>query len=92
MCSGYSGRQTSEITNACTSSFFLLAFIAEQTSYGREYTFGQFGSAVLTMSTPKILPTPSLWGGRGACRRDSLDAVRALLSSSQNTGVLSTPF
>ncbi|KAK4829266.1 hypothetical protein QYF61_002658 [Mycteria americana] len=36
------------------------------------------------MSPPKILPTPSLLV-RGECWRDSLDAVRALLSSSQNT-------
>ncbi|KAK4806218.1 hypothetical protein QYF61_001141 [Mycteria americana] len=60
------------------------AFIAEQMSYGMEYPFRQFGSAVLAMSPPKILPTPSLLV-RGECWRDSLDAVRALLSSSQNT-------
>ena len=35
-------------------------FYAEQTSYGMEYPFGQFGSAVLDLSPPKILPTPSL--------------------------------
>jgi len=29
-------------------------------SYGMEYPFGQFGSAALAMSPPKILPTPSL--------------------------------
>ena len=34
--------------------------IAEQTSYGMEYPVGQFGSAVLVVSLPKILPTPSL--------------------------------
>ena len=44
------------------SPAFLLAFIAEQTSYGMEYPFGQFGSAVPAMSPPKILPTPSLLG------------------------------
>jgi len=43
---------------------------------------------------PKILHTPSLhvmggwWGNVG----ESLDAVQALLSSSQNTGVLSICF
>ena len=64
--------------NECPSSSCLLAFIAEQTSYGMEYPFGQFGSAVLAMSPPKILPTPSLLVG-GQCWRDSLDAMGALL-------------
>ena len=77
--------------NAPRPPSFLLAFVAEQTSYGMEYPFGQFGSAVLAVSPPKILPTPSLLV-RGECWRDSLDAVGALLSSSQNTGVLSTLF
>ena len=36
-------------------------------------------------------PQPAIEGGQ-KCWRDSLDAVPALLSSSQNTGVLSTPF
>ena len=52
---------------------FLLAFIAEQMLYGMEYPFGQFGSAVLDVSPPKILPSPSLLV-RGECWRDSLDA------------------
>ena len=52
---------------------FLLAFIAEQTSYGMEYPFGQFGSAVLAVSPPKLLPTPSLLLG-GMLER-SLGAV-----------------
>jgi len=70
---------------------FLLAFLAEQTSHGMEYPLGQFGSAVPTTSPPKTLPAPSLLV-RGECWRDSLDAVQALLSSSGNAGVLSTPF
>jgi len=56
-----------------------------------EYPFGQLMSAFLAMSPPKILPNPSLLV-RGECWRNSLDAVRALLSSSQNAGALSTPF
>jgi len=44
---------------------FLLAFLAKQTSYGMEYLFGQFKSAVLAMSPPKILPTLSLLGEVG---------------------------
>jgi len=42
-----------------------LAFSAEQTSYFMEYPLGQFGSAVLGLSPPKILPTPSLLGEGG---------------------------
>lgn len=71
---------------------FLLAFIAEQVSYGMEYPFGHFGSAALPVSPPKILPTPQPTGEGGEFWRASLDAVGALLSSSQNTGVLSTTF
>jgi len=50
-------------------------------SYGMEYAFGQFGSTVLAMAPPKILPAPSLLM-RQQCWRDSLDAVQAVLSSS----------
>lgn len=61
--------------NKCPSScFFVLAFISEQTSYGPEYPFGQFGSAVLAVSSPRILSTPSLLGRRECCR-DRPDAV-----------------
>jgi len=77
--------------NKCLSSSFLLAFIVEQMSYGMEYHFVHFESAVLAMSPPKTLPTLTLLV-RGDCWRDSLDAVQALLSSNQNTDVLSTPF
>jgi len=59
-----------------------------------EYPSGQFGSAVLIVSTAKILAIPSLlaFGGEGGeCWRHSLDADWALYRSSQNTGVLSTP-
>lgn len=53
----------------------------------------QFGSAALALSPPNVLPAPSLLdaGERGGWR-DSLHAVGALLSSSQNTAVLSKPF
>jgi len=54
------------------SSFFFLAFIAELTSYGMEYPFGQFGPVLLSKSPPKILPPPSLLV-RGQYWRDSLD-------------------
>ena len=42
-----------------TPPHFLLAFTAEQTSYGTEYRFGPSGSAALAVSPPKVLPSPS---------------------------------
>jgi len=39
------------------SSSFLLVFITKQMSYGMEYSFGQFGSAVPAVSSHKFLPT-----------------------------------
>ncbi|KAK4806753.1 hypothetical protein QYF61_005549 [Mycteria americana] len=53
-------------------SSFLLAFIAEQTSFGMEYPFGQFGSAVLAMSPPKLLPTPSLLDKKWALNHEDV--------------------
>lgn len=50
-----------------------LAFIAEQMPYGREYPFDQFGSGVLAMFPPRILPTPSL-----------LDEVGEMLENREN--------
>jgi len=38
---------------------FLIAFVAELMSCGMDYPFGQFGSAVLIMSPPKIFPRPA---------------------------------
>lgn len=52
-------------------SSFLPAFIADQTLYGMEYPLGQFGSAVLGLSPPKIFFPPSLLV-RGKCCRASL--------------------
>lgn len=57
------------------SSSFILAFIVEQSSCDMEYHFGWFGSAVLPVSPPKTLPTPSLLV-RGEYGRHSLDAVK----------------
>lgn len=59
-------------------------------SYGMAYSFGQFGSAIPALSPYKILPS-LLMDGRDA-GENSADAVPALPGSSQNTGVLSTPF
>lgn len=68
-------------------SSFLLAFIAEQASYGTEYLFGQFESWPCSLSGP--WPFPSYcWRGQ----RVGTDAVPVLLSSKQSTGVLLTPF
>lgn len=71
---------------------FLLAFIAEEMSYGMEYPFGEVGSAVLAMFPPKILPTTSLvvkGGGRilkGQCLKlwdPKLSCIYQHLSSYQ---------
>jgi len=61
---------------------FLVALIAKQTSCGTEYPFSQFGSAVLAMSFLRSCSALDYWVRRGECWSDSLDAVRALLSSS----------
>ncbi|GAB0210267.1 ras GTPase-activating protein 1-like [Grus japonensis] len=60
------------------------AFIAEHDViwYGISL-FVQFGSAVLAVSPPNLLPTPSLQAFEEWGWRDSLDAVPALLSSRQ---------
>jgi len=44
-------------------------------SYGMEYPFDQFGSAVLAMSPPKILATPSLLGGGGMLEKPPWSCV-----------------
>lgn len=41
----------------------LLSFYIELMPYDMEYSFGQFGSAVLVMSSAKILPPRLLVGG-----------------------------
>jgi len=70
-----------------THFFFLHPFLLlSMTSYGSEYNFGQLGSAVQALSTPSLLPA-STYLLQGQRDRESLDAVQALLSSSQNTGV-----
>lgn len=78
-------------------SFFLPGFISSCMSMmpcDMEYPY-QLGSAVLDMFPLSLWLTPILlasaepvgWGWR-----DNPDAVPALLSNSQNAGVLSTPF
>ena len=57
-------------------------------SYGVEYTFGQFGSALLAGSPPSLLPTYSLLTVTGR-ERESLDTLQVLFSNSQNIVVLS---
>ncbi|GAB0203719.1 mitochondrial enolase superfamily member 1 [Grus japonensis] len=48
-------------------AFISMLLLPSMRSYGMEYPFGQFGSAVLAVSPPKILPTPNLlaFGGEG---------------------------
>jgi len=68
---------------------FFYCLLLSTLSYGKEYPFGQFGSAVLAMSLPDLLPTP--WPVEQGWR-DSPDAVGALLSTSQIICVLSALF
>jgi len=54
------------------------------------YPFGQFGPAVPALSPLSLWPTLSLLTGRAERKkREGLDAVQALLSNSQNIGLLS---
>ena len=53
-----------EDKNAPASISLYLAFISELTSYGMEYPFGQFGSAVLAVSPPSFLCPSNLLAGR----------------------------
>lgn len=48
--------------------------------YVMECPFGQLGSGLLAVPSPKFLPTPSLLGGWGSLgKREGLDTVGALL-------------
>lgn len=71
-------------------SFPAQLFLPSLTSYGREYPFGHFRSAVLPRPPPQLLPTPCLlalgWIG------ESSDGMEALLSNRQNTGAISVLF
>ena len=59
---------------------------------GTEYPFCQLGSAVWCAPSQLLAhPQPTDYRGRVG-EGESLEAVQALLSSSQNTGVLSTLF
>ena len=64
-------------------------FIAEREM---EYPTGQSGSAVLAVSPPNFLCTPSILAGEQSRTRESTAAVQAPLSNSQNTGVLKILF
>jgi len=46
------------------------------------YPFGQLWSAVVVVSAPKLLPTPSLLTAGAVRNKAGLDAVQALLSNS----------
>jgi len=51
-------------------------------SYGTEYPCGQFGSALLAVSPPNFLLTPSLLTGGGRVeKREKLNYVQALFSN-----------
>jgi len=60
-------------------------------SYGREYLFGQLGLVVPAVSPPNHSSILSLLAFDGKGWRGSLDVLQALLSNSQNFGLLSAP-
>lgn len=64
----------------------LLVLLLSTMLFGMEY---QLESAVLALSSPNLLSTPSLLAFRavGGCWRHSLDAVGAVPRSSQSTFV-----
>ena len=57
-----------------------------------EYPSSMLEAAILTVSSPKLLPTlqPTHWGAEW--KKEKLDSAHALFSNSQNTGVLPTLF
>lgn len=65
MFSHFPGSRASVLKNKCHNKCFslLLGFLSEQMSYGMEYPFGQFGSAVLIMFPPRTLATHSIGVG-----------------------------
>jgi len=71
---------------------FLSVLLLRMTLYGMDYPFGHFRLAILIVFPPYFLHTPNLHAGEKLEKEISLDTVQALLNSSQNTGVLSTPF
>lgn len=83
MPSSFSRRRFCNNKYVCILSF-LLAFIAEQTSCGIQHPFGHLESDVLAVYLLQILPlTPASWWELNV--GESLYAVQALLSRSQNT-------
>ena len=74
--------------------FFFLAFIAgHDIIWYRISLWSEWHSCPGYVSS-QVLPTSSLLAmrGEGVLWRDSIDTVRALLSSNQNISVLSAPF
>lgn len=61
--------------NSPYSSYPLLAYTAEQTSYGMISPCGHFGSAAWVMSLPKTLSSLACLLVRGECWRDRPDVV-----------------
>lgn len=65
------------------------------TLYGMQYLSGQFRSAVMAVFPPNLLFTSYLFAagsGDRVGKRGSFDAVHALFSNNQSTGVLSALF
>ena len=61
------------------------------TSHGMEYTVGQFGSAVLAVSSPNLCSSSLLTGWAGEAE-NSLTQSKHYLATAENISVLSTFF
>jgi len=60
--------------------------------YGMKYPSGQFEPAVLAVSSPNFLPTPSLLSGRCRVRNGESIELGKHCSASAKTSVLPTLF
>lgn len=77
----------------CILSLYPQLFLLNMTPYNTEKSFWSLLLPVPAMSTPNLLPTPSLLTcGRDRVGHKALMLCKPLFSNSYNTGVLSTLF
>lgn len=82
-------------TKSSTFSFAATLLLLSMALYSMDYPFGQFRSEYPAVFALSLLCTLSILSGcgiEGVGKRESLGAVQALVSNSQNAGVLSTLF
>lgn len=90
-CVSYLGKQTPQLLIPLLSPPFAQLFSLMTTSYGMEYSLGQFTSAVPAMYYPNFMFTPSLlsMGGWGQSeKKRKLSCFANTVQQSPNIGVL----